>query len=217
MAPGGRTEAIRRFQQDARGCVRCRAEGLLHRHPDGRSSYPLFHQGSSCRAGVLAVFEAPNLADTFDPDKGRLTFDGETDPSGRFTWSLFASAGLGEDDFLCTNTVLCLPARKNGKHPITAGQRRQCQPWLERLIDDVSPGLVITFGGEALAALGRIERHGLKLKDGVGRLHDWHGRRLLPLYHPGALGRATRGEALQRADFKAIKGYLREVGFPPRT
>jgi hypothetical protein len=63
------------------------------------------------------VGEAPNHADTFDPDKGYLTYDYNTDPTGRFMRTLLIEeAGLRAeevDDVLFTNAVLCLPARRN--------------------------------------------------------------------------------------------------------
>ena|GEM_PF-3981422 len=60
------------FRTDARQCIRCRELGLIHREPDGRWAYPLFHEDSECSTGILFVAEAPNWDDTFHPDKGRI-------------------------------------------------------------------------------------------------------------------------------------------------
>lgn len=63
---------------------------------------------------------------------------------------------------------------------------------------------VVTMGATALRALNRIERHGLVLKQAAGHLHSWQGRKLLPLYHAGLLGRVSRNEAAQRADMAQL-------------
>lgn len=44
---------------------------------------------------IFFVLEAPNRDDTFDPDKGYLTYDYDTDPSGRLFRELFV-LDLGE-------------------------------------------------------------------------------------------------------------------------
>jgi len=61
---------------------------------------------------------------------------------------------------------------------------------------------------EKKVALNRIERHGLVLKHAAGRIHGWYGRKLLPLYHAGLLGRVSRNEAAQRADMRALRHHL---------
>jgi hypothetical protein len=49
--------------------------------------------------GVLVVGEAPNHADTFAPDKGYLTYDDDTDPTGRFMRTLLIEeAGLRAEE-----------------------------------------------------------------------------------------------------------------------
>ena len=201
-----RQATIARFRSEASRCTLCREQGLLYQHEDGRWACPLFHRGSTCSSGIVVVAEAPNFDDTFDPDKQRLTYDAETDPTGRFARELFASVGLSPDDVLFTNSVLCLPAKQGDKFPVKAQQRNLCRPWLIRLIELVDPGVVVTLGGQALDAVGRIERHGLALKNGAGTLHDWYGRKLLPLYHPGRLGRLARSAEQQMRDIGVLRG-----------
>jgi uracil-DNA glycosylase len=103
---------------------------------------------------------------------------------------------------------MCLPSRRNDKHPVSIKQVDACKPWLVRLIEDAEISIVVTMGATALRALNRIERHGLVLKQDAGRIHDWNGRKLLPLYHAGLLGRISRDEAAQRADMRALRRHL---------
>ena len=162
--------------------------------------------------GVLVVSEAPNHADTFAPDKGYLTYNDDTDPTGRFMRTLLIERGWpasrGSRRRAVYNAALCLPARRNDMHPVSVKQMDACKPWLARLIDDAEITIVVTMGPTALRALNRIERHGLVLKQAARRLHTWHGRKVLPLYHAGLLGRLSRNEAAQRADIRALRDHL---------
>lgn len=125
---------------------------------------------------------------------------------------LVEEVGLADEeinDVLFTNAVLCLPKLKGEKYPVSTKQLDLCQSWLVRLIHDADVKVVVTMGGMPLQALARIERHGLTLRTGVGKLHPWFGRQLLPLYHAGLLGRISRPAALQRADIRPLRAFLR--------
>jgi uracil-DNA glycosylase len=207
-----RARRLRVYQEEASACTRCRAQDHLFVDPAQGSARPILARSPTGALGVLIVGEAPNYGDTFDPAKGHLTYDADTDPTGRFMQSLLIDeAGLlphEVNDVLFSNAVLCLPRRCNGKHPVSAKQLDACKPWLARLIHDAEVTIVVTMGAVALRAVGRIERHGLTLARDAGRVHTWYGRKLLPLYHAGLLGRISRKEALQRADMRALRDHL---------
>lgn len=213
--PTERQQRLAMFQADALSCTRCRDHGganLLFVDPAGGCAKPILAREPTAALGVLVVGEAPNHADSYHADKGYLTYDDQTDPTGRFMRSLLIDdAGLRPDeinDVLFTNAALCLPARRNDKHPVSVKQVDACKPWLVRLIRDAEISIVVTMGATALRALNRIERHGLVLKAAAGHLHDWQGIKLLPLYHAGLLGRISRNEAAQRADMRALRQHL---------
>jgi uracil-DNA glycosylase family 4 len=210
MMPG-MSNAVELLQVEARSCARCNGERLLF--ADGTNcAYPLFQKDPPWPARVVIVAEAPNFDDSFDPAKRRLTVEPGTDPSGAFMFDLLASVGLRPEDVLFTNSVLCLPARSaEGKHYVTARQQDLCGDWLSRFIDVASPVAVVTLGGVALQAVDRLERHGLSLRENAGKLRPWRGRHLLPLYHPGRLGRIARPEAKQREDIAVLRTVLEAV------
>jgi uracil-DNA glycosylase family 4 len=137
-----------------------------------------------------------------------MTCDPTTDPTGRFIYKLLEHVGLSPNDVVFTNAVLCLPAASSGKFPVSAAQRHACSSWLRRLIVDLDPKAVVTCGAQALNATKLLERHGLTLKSNAGKLENWFGRTLLPLYHPSALGRVSRPEKLQRLDIEALLPLL---------
>lgn len=197
-------------RREAAACIRCRGDSLIFRHDDSRWALPLFHRDTTCPSRVVMVAEAPNLADTFDLDKGRITVDAQTDPTGRFMRQLLESVGLASEDVLVTNTALCLPAKKAGKFPVVTPLAQNCRPWLERFILAANARVVVTWGRVALRGTHHIEPHKLGLRQGVGKLHPWFGRLLLPLYHPGLLARKHRSTAQQLEDISCLAGVLRD-------
>jgi len=161
---------------------------------------------------MLFVFEAPNRSDTYDSGKGRLTCDPRTDQTGAFMFELLAHVGLRPEDVVFTNAVLCLPAERGGKYPVSARQQKACSPWLARLIADLDPKVVVTCGASALQAVNRLAPVGVCLSDtGV---HAWNGRMLLPLYHPSVLGRLSRSKSQQLSDIEALLPFLDESIHP---
>jgi len=66
----------------------------------GRSSRSVAgsYDDARCPSRVVLVAEAPNLSDTFDADKGYLTMDANTDPTGRFMLQLLASVSAKDWD-----------------------------------------------------------------------------------------------------------------------
>lgn len=202
---------IELLQDEARACARCHGEALLFADGESRA-YPVFQKDPPWPVRVMVVAEAPNFDDSFAPTKRRLTLEPDTDPSGAFMFDLLASVGLRPHEVLFTNSVLCLPARSaEGKHPVSARQQGLCTEWLGRFIDAANPTVVVTFGALALQGAGRLERHGLSLRGAAGKLHRWRNRHLLPLYHPGRLGRLARPEKQQREDISVLREVLGAV------
>jgi uracil-DNA glycosylase family 4 len=127
------------------------------------------------------------------------------DESGRRFELLLAIAGLARDDVFVTNAVLCNPLDASGRNRRPkASEVAQCGAFLRRQIEVVDPEVVVALGVVALEALGRIESHGVTLRDGCGRPVGWMGRRLVALYHPGRRALVHRDEASQREDWRGL-------------
>src|SRR4051812_32686675 len=180
-----------------RECRICHVRGLLHREQEA-DARPLFFDGNFS-SRLLLVLEAPNYDDAFR--WGRLTIDGDKDPTGKFLGDcLRHEVGIEPREVMITNSVLCLPAKStDGKYPVTGALRKACAGRLETFIDSMSPVVIATLGVKALHALKLIEPHAFRLKLHVGQPQQWYGRALVPLAHPSRLGRAYRTEELQRA------------------
>ena len=199
---------LAKFKKEASRCTLCRPHQLVHQDTSGKWAYPLFDKNIECRSGVLAIAEAPNYDDTFNARKGYLTYDIDTDPTGNFFRELLNTVGLKTSEVIITNSVLCLPAARNGKYPVSSIQASMCSAWISRLISEVNPKVVLTLGGKALEAIKKIERHSLTLSSGAGKLHRWNGRHLLPIYHPSLPGRANRPANMQKRDIQALKKVI---------
>lgn len=162
----------------------------------------------------MFIFEAPNRDDTFDKDKGYLTYDRETDPTGRFTRCLMVDElGLDPGFFQVTNSVLCLPAEIDGKFPISSGQRERCALRIGEQIQVLDPAVVVPVGGKALKAASLLECHPYReILKVVARPRRWLGRWLFPLCHTSRLGRGNRPEQKQREDWRRLRHFLEEQG-----
>jgi uracil-DNA glycosylase len=118
-------EALQSWRAEALRCSACHGLGLVHRESDARAP-PLFDKHLDGSAGVLVVAEAPNWDDTYDPAKGYLTYDRDTDPTGTFAVHLLHDvAGLAVEEVIFTNAVLCLPRCRTASTGSVRRRRRR--------------------------------------------------------------------------------------------
>jgi uracil-DNA glycosylase family 4 len=176
---------------DVERCFACGS--MAHCHTLGAAN-------GSPGARVLFVGEAPGR---FGAGRSGVPFLG--DESGRRFDSLLAIAGLRRDEVFVTNAVLCNPLDASGRNRRPkASEVERCGAFLRRQIEVIDPALVVAMGGVALNALGRIEPHGLRLRDGWAQPAAWFGRALVPVYHPGRRALVHRSELLQQDDWRRL-------------
>lgn len=124
-----------KFIESHRRCIECSSNWLLN-----EGAFAIFQKDSPRSFDILFILEAPNRDDTYNPKKGYLTVDPDTDPSGRFFYDLYTNElQFPLNDLFVTNSVLCLPAEKAGAFPVSPLQRRNCLPILRQLIDTFNP------------------------------------------------------------------------------
>lgn len=134
------------------------------------------------------------------------------DASGQRFTALLALARLCREQVFITNAVLCNPQSADGlNRPPSRGELGCCAGWLARQIDVVAAPLVVTLGAVALAALDRIERHGITLSVGVGRPTLWRETTLVPLYHPSPRAGLSRSYAAQEEDWRTLGRLARGI------
>ena len=155
---------------------------------------------------MLFVAEAPGRQ---GGDRTRVPLSG--DLSGRNFARYLDSIKLTRAEIFITNAVLCNPRKESGanRKPSTK-ESLNCASFLQRQIELVAPPVVVTLGAVALAALRAVEYHDFTLKDSAGRVLEWGGRLLVPLYHPSPQVLAShRREDTQLRDYRAVAHALR--------
>lgn len=150
----------------------------------------------SANAGILIIGEGPG----FNEDQQGLPFVGR---SGKLLDELLAAVPLAREDVFITNVVKCRPPdnRDPLPHEVIA-----CRPYLERQIELLDPRVLVTLGRHSLL---RFYPKGKISKD-HGKILEWEGRVLFPLYHPAA---GLRNPAIKRdlqADVLRLSEAIRE-------
>lgn len=157
---------------------------------------------------VVFVAEAPGR---FGAGHTGIPFSG--DRSGQNFETLLGHAGLRREEVFITNTVLCTPLKDGRSRTPRASEIQNCSHYLGRVLDIISPRLVVTLGGVGLKAVNRLLGTRFTLPEKAGRLEQTQEFRLLPLFHPSP--RVTnwrRPLARQMQDFDQVKNILRTVG-----
>jgi uracil-DNA glycosylase len=165
----------------------------------------LSERNGSTQAPVMVIGEAPGRQ---GGDRTRVPFSG--DASGRNFTRYLDSINLRRDLLFITNAALCNPRTATGANRRPTGSEvRNCSGFLRRQIEIIEPRVVVTLGAVSLAALKSIEYHELNLREAAGKIFEWGGRLLVPLYHPSPQVLAShRREEAQLRDYKALKRAL---------
>jgi uracil-DNA glycosylase family 4 len=166
------------------------------------------HNGA-CDARVMFIGEAPGRQ---GGDRTRVPFTG--DASGRNLQRYLDSIGLSREHIFITNAALCNPRTQTGanRRP-TNREINNCAGFLRRQLELIDPRVVVTLGAVSLAALKSIEYHELTLREAAGRIFNWSGRLLVPLYHPSPQVLAShRREQAQLKDYKALARAISRAG-----
>jgi uracil-DNA glycosylase family 4 len=152
-------------------------------------------------ARIMFIGEAPGRKGA---DQTRVPFSG--DQSGRNFDRFLTSIGLSRKDIFITSAALCNPRSESGanRKPSKA-ELNNCSSFLRRTMEIVNPALVVTLGSVALDALRSIAPHDLRLREAAATIQSWHGRVLVPIYHPSPQVLAShRREAEQLRDYEVV-------------
>ena len=153
-------------------------------------------------ACLILIGEAPGA----EEDRQGLPFVG---PSGRLLDRMLASIGLDRGTVFVSNTVFWRPP--GNRNPTTA-EMATCLPFVERLVELVSPEILVALGGAAAKTL-------LARNESVGRLRGrWftYSTPRLPrpvpataIYHPAYL---LRTPAQKRVTWRDLLGISEKLG-----
>jgi uracil-DNA glycosylase family 4 len=158
----------------------------------------------------MFVGEAPGRKGA---DQTRVPFSG--DQSGKNFDRFLASIGLSRTSIFITSAALCNPRSESGANRKPSRvELANCSYFLRQTFEAVDPEVVITLGSVALDALKTIEPHTLSLKESVATIQRWHGRVLVPIYHPSPQVLAShRREQQQLRDYKVVAQAIKQANF----
>ena len=197
------SEAVEANRAVAAGCAdlgalreavaRCEACSLCETR-----TQTVFADGTE-RARVLFIGEAPGQHE----DEQGVPFVGR---AGKLLTDIVTKGmGLAREDVYIANVLKCRPPNNRDPQP---EEKARCTPFLDRQIELVDPGVVITLGLHASQhVLGRTESMG-RLR---GRVHMRAGRKVVATYHPAFL---LRSPNMKKACWEDIQLAMAELGLP---
>ena len=160
----------------------------------------LSSKNGSIHTDLIFIAEAPGR---FGSGRTGIPFHG--DRSGDNFEELLNHVGLKRKDIFITNAVLCNPLKNGNNRRPTTKEIDNCIPFLETLINLITPKIISTVGGVGLEAINRIFETRYKLADVVASPLPIGKFILFPLYHPSPRVIYTRRSLdHQKKDFEKL-------------
>jgi DNA polymerase len=165
------------------GCKRC---------PLGETRIKFVFGSGNPDAGIMFIGEAPGA----DEDEQGLPFVGR---AGKLLTKMIESIRLTRDEVYIGNILKCRPPGNRDPRP---DEIVKCEPIFIRQIELIKPKIIF--------ALGRISGQTLlKTNDPLramrGKIHDYHGFKLMVSYHPAALLRNPNWKPAAWEDLKFLR------------
>ncbi len=148
-------------------------------------------------ADILFIGEAPG----WHEDQQGRPFVG---PAGKFLDELLASINLNRQQVFIANVIKCRPT--NNRDPLP-DEIRNCNKWLQRQIELISPKMIVTLGRYSMAlffpgkSIGKIHGTAVKRDDVL----------YYAMYHPAAALHQGNLRRTIEADMQKIPLLLKEV------
>ncbi len=151
-------------------------------------------------ARIMFIGEAPG----YNEDQQGRPFVGA---AGQFLDQLLASVGLSRQKVYITNVIKTRPPDNRDPLP---GEIENCRRWLDRQLEIMKPGLIVTLGRHSMARFfpGKT----------ISKIHGTAQRRdgviYFAMYHPAA---ALHQQALRKdieADMLKLKPFFEELEAP---
>jgi uracil-DNA glycosylase len=191
------TRTLAEAAAEAATCTRCRLA-------EGRTQ--VVYGVGDPDADLMFIGEGPG----FHEDKQGEPFVGA---AGQLLTNLLGEIGLMRSQVYIANVVLCRPPGNRDPLP---DEIEACTPWLVEKISLIQPRVVVTLGNFAT-------KHVLNTQTGItrmrGQVFSWHGRSVIPTFHPAAILRGGGERSPQylalRDDFDLVRRTLDELDQEP--
>jgi DNA polymerase len=172
-------------------CTRCKLCTL------GRSTV-VFGSGSP-KARLMFVGEAPGE----DEDRQGLPFVGR---AGQLLTKIIEAIGLTREQVYIANVIKCRPPENRNPEP---DEVAACSPFLFRQVELVAPHVIVALGKFAAQCLLQTTDPITRLR---GREFEFHGRILIPTFHPAYLLRNPAAKREVWDDMKKVRALLQADG-----
>jgi DNA polymerase len=179
-------ESLPLIRENLGDCTRCK----LHL---GRKQI-VFGVGNP-NADLMFVGEAPGA----DEDIQGEPFVGR---AGQLLTKIIEAIGLTRGDVYIANVIKCRPPGNRNPEP---DEVEQCEPFLFRQIDTVSPKVIVALGKFAAQSLLRTNDPITRLR---GREFTCRSAILIPTYHPAYLLRTPSAKRDVWEDMKKVRAIL---------
>lgn len=184
------TRTLAEVAVEAAGCTKC---GLAN----GRTQV-VFGVGNA-DADVMFIGEAPG----FHEDKQGEPFVGAA--GQLLTRMLDEVLSVARHDVYIANVIKCRPP---GNRDPQEDEIESCTPWLVEQVSLIQPRVIVTLGNFATKFV-------LQTAQGItrarGRAYPWHGRTVVPTFHPAAILRGGGESSRQFLDFRDDFELIRET------
>jgi DNA polymerase len=175
---------------EAASCIRC---GLA----EDRTQV-VFGAGDP-DADLLFVGEAPGKHEDLQGEP----FVGA---AGQLLTRMLGEIGMRRDQVYIANILKCRPP--GNRDPLPA-EIDACTPWLVEQISTIQPSVIVTLGNFATKFVLNTQTGITRMR---GHTYPWHGRSVIPTFHPAAIlhggGEKSRQFADLREDFQLIRRTL---------
>ena len=157
-------------------------------------------------ADLLFIGEAPGQHE----DKQGEPFVGA---AGQLLTRMLAEIGLTREQVYIANILKCRPP---GNRDPQEDEIETCTPWLIEQISLIQPQVLVTLGNFATKFVLQTQTGITRMR---GSVYPWHGRAVIPTFHPAAVLRGGGEKGRQfgelQEDFALIKRTLAEPEPPP--
>ena len=150
-------------------------------------------------ADLLFIGEAPGMHE----DKQGIPFVGA---AGQLLTRMLEGIGLTREEIYIANVIKCRPPGNRDPLP---EEIEACTPWLIEQVSLIQPRVIVTLGNFATKFVLQTQQGITRMR---GSVYPWHGRLVIPTFHPAAIlhggGEKSRQFADLQEDFELIKRTL---------
>ena len=175
---------------EAADCTKCRLA-------EGRTQV-VFGVGNA-DADVMFIGEAPG----FHEDKQGEPFVGAA--GQLLTRMLDEVLSVARHDVYIANVIKCRPP---GNRDPQEDEIESCTPWLVEQVSLIQPRVIVTLGNFATKFVLQTAQGITRMR---GRAYPWHGRTVVPTFHPAAILRGGGESSRQFLDFRDDFELIRET------